>query len=242
MEHVSGSFDRFAKEFDELLGNAGDYTRKHTIDPMLFRMLGVLKSKKIYDVACGNGYLARKYIKKGAKEVWASDISPKLIEIAQNKYSTHGIKYFVSDAVDFRSLPKNYFDIVTVNMAIFHIYNLDKFFKGINGILKSKGRVIFTFDHPLKQVAYSKWGREQDLVKVYEKYLSERLIFSRNHWLKKDKDVPTYVRPLSVYINALSKNGLLVKTVDEPVSITEYQGKRVNSKIPFKMAIEAVKV
>jgi hypothetical protein len=72
--------------------------------------------------------------------------------------------------------------------------------------------------------------------------LSEQLVFSRNHWLKKDNDVPTFIRPLSVYVNMLAKSGLFISSLVEPLSITEYLGKKVKSRIPFKIGIQAIKV
>jgi ubiquinone/menaquinone biosynthesis C-methylase UbiE len=84
---ASTSFDSFAEVWDRRVRNAGHYTHQHTILPALFALVGNVRGRTVYDVACGNGFLARKLISKGAKEVWASDISPRLIEIATTKYS-----------------------------------------------------------------------------------------------------------------------------------------------------------
>lgn len=235
------SFGAFAKEYDERMGDNGDYTHQNSIDPALFDLLANVKGLKIYDVGCGNGYIARKLVKNGASEVWASDISPELIDIAKTKYPVNGIKYSVQDAADFKGLPEGYFDIVIMNMAIFYVENLEKFAKGIAKILKKDGRFIFSYDHPLRYVAGKDTGRELDPVEEIRPYLQDRAVSVYNTWTKRN-DINIYYRPMGSYINTLSDVGLMVSRVREPETRTMNGSTPVHSAIPSKFVIETTKI
>jgi ubiquinone/menaquinone biosynthesis C-methylase UbiE len=70
------SFDKFAEEYDKVNQDTGDYTHENTIDPALFECIGNIKGLKVYELACGNGYNARRMVKEGADEVWAFETIP----------------------------------------------------------------------------------------------------------------------------------------------------------------------
>lgn len=224
------------------MGDSGDYSHKNTIDGCLLDLVGDVNGLVIYDLACGNGYMARRFVKEGAKEVWASDISERLIDFAKNKYNASGIKYFVRSADDFTDIPENHFDLITMHMALFYIEDLGKLFQNIHTSLKTDGRFVFTYDHPLRLLAYKVMGIDVDLETEYEEYLNEGLKKNFNNWTKKQDDLWIYRRPLGSIINALGRNKLLVKAMTEPKTKTMYMDKQFESAIPFKMGFEAVKV
>lgn len=234
------SFDPFAEEYDKMMGDTGDFSHQNTIDKCLFKLAGDVKDLKIYDLACGNGYIARKFINNGASEIWASDISQKLIDLAVDKYEQGGIKYLCRPADDFNDIPENHFDLVTMNMAIFYIENLDGLLSGVYKILKPDGKFVFTYDHPLRQVAYLKMGIDIDILTEYEDYLNSGLKYNFNHWTKKN-DLAIYRRPIGEMINALGRNNLLVQAMEEPPAVAELKGKEIRTNIPYKMGIAAIK-
>ncbi len=244
---ITTSFNKFAEYYDEVMGTNGDYTHQHTIDPALLTAVGEIKGKKIYDIGCGNGYLANKLIKKGAMEVCASDISEKLIAIAKQRYSEVGIKFFIENGSDFSDIPDKFFDIVIMNMAIHYIDDIDRLFEGVNKVLKRNGIFAFTIDHPLKALSHFDTGRIAPFEKVVEtaqKYLEsgKRTVF--NHWTQR-KDLHIFKRPLSEYVTAMSKNGLYISKIVEPKTdaLASYQTwETVQSNIPTVMAIQAQKL
>lgn len=238
------SFERFAKEYDEQNGDTGDYTHQHTIDPPLFELIGDPKGLTIYDIACGNGYIARKLMKAGAEEIYASDISQTLIKLATTKYPDLGVKYFIQEASDFSNIPENYFDLVFIHMAIWYVKDVADFLKKVYKALKPNGRFIFSIDHPMKWSLYQAIDAvsDEEVKKGEESYLEERKVETFNHWLGKQDDLTVYFRPISYYINLCGNNGLLVKALREPASDMMRQGQHYKSNIPMKMVIETVKV
>lgn len=238
------SFERFAKQYDEDMGDTGSYNHQHTIDPPLFDLIGSPKDLIICDIACGNGYIARRLKREGAKEIWASDISSELIKLAREKYEDLGIKFSVKEAEDFAGFPENYFDLVIIHMAIWYVNDVDTFLSNVNKILKPGGRFIFSIDHPLKWSLYTAIDavQQDETDSEQEKYLEVRKIKTFNNWLQKQDDLAVYFRPQGWYINLCGKNGLLTKSMKEPVSDMIRQGKPYKSGIPMKMVIETIKV
>lgn len=235
------SFGRFAESYDTTMGNNGDYFHQNTLDPALFSLIGKAKGKKIYDCAGGNGYISRRLIKEGAKEAWASDISKELISIAETKYPTYKIKYLVRDATNFSGVPKNYFDIIIMNMAIFYVEDIPKLLRGISQSLKLGGRFIFSADHPLKYSGYKAIGRKVNILAENKKYLKIRKENSYNSWTGK-RDLQIYLRPLGYYINSCAKNNLLVSSIIEPETKIIDRGEKIKINIPFKAIIETTKI
>jgi len=241
------SFDKFAAFYDRVMGESGDYTHKQTIDPALFKAGGNLKGKVVYDIGCGNGSIPRKIIRKGAKEVWASDISPELIKIAKTKYPSYKIKYLVCEGSNVKGLPIEYFDLVTMNMSVHYIKDIIELFKNIRKILKKGGRVAFTTDHPLKYSAHLDEKRIKSLREFFTKsrdYLNDKKKFVYNNWTKKN-DLVIYKRPLGKYIEALAINGFLIDAFIEPKTkqlSSYFSGNKVKSEIPAYIAIGAKKV
>ena len=244
MTHKDTSFDRFAEQYDKDMGDTGSYNHQHTIDPPLFDLIGSPKGLTICDIACGNGYIARRLMRESAKEIWASDISPELIKLADEKYENLGIKFSVQEAEDFTDMPENYFDLVIIHMAIWYVEDVDKFLANVYKILKPKGRFIFSIDHPLKWSLYTAIDavKQDETDTEQEKYLEVRKVKTFNNWLQKQDDLAVYFRPQSWYINLCGKNNLLIKAMREPASDMIRQGKPYKSGIPMKMVIETVKI
>lgn len=244
MNENNTSFDRFAKEYDEDMGDTGSYNHKQTIDPPLFELIGDPKGLVIYDIACGNGYIARRLMREGASEIIASDISGELVRLATEKYPDMGIKYSVKDGANFTGIPENHFDLVIIHMAIWYIKDVDQFMKDVYRVLKPDGRFILSIDHPMKYSLYRviEAVDNEKATEEEEKYLDVREVRTYNSWLGKQDDLTVYFRPMQFYINLCGQNNLLVRTIKEPKSDIMRKDKHYESGIPMKMIIEAVKV
>jgi ubiquinone/menaquinone biosynthesis C-methylase UbiE len=242
-------YDNFADKYSTSMGEAGDFHHKTSIDPQIYSIIGDAKGKTIYDVGCGNGYMARKLARDGAR-VFASDASKNLIDIAKDKSKEIDIKYFVHDATDFSSYKENYFDFVVMNMVIHYVKDLGKLFNGVSRILKKNGVFVFSTNHFFRPAyPYSKWedGEINDekrlFIKVtgYLKTTSAKLV---SYWDNKT-ELTIYNRPLNVFVNEMSKYGLYVYKVKEPESVgfaKDFPKKLQNTHhIPTFIIIGAIK-
>jgi len=242
------SYDDFANEYDLTMGNSGDFFHKNTCDPALLKVIGEVKDKTIYDLGCGNGYLSRYLIKQGTKEIWASDISPKLIEIAKSEYPNpdNKIKYFVNEATNFKEVPQDHFDLVFMNMVIHYVEDIPKLAKGLFSVLKNKSRFVFTIYNPTYPITKADLevpsSKETDPVKEVRKYFAITEGKKVNNW-SKGPDLDFFFRPISYYINILTKNGFLIDTLLEPNTLVQLQGGETKSSpIPGMAVIGATKI
>lgn len=105
----------------------------------LFRQLkGDVKSLKVLDYGCGNGWLSIDLVRAGAAEVCGIDISKELIEIARNLAETKGL----SEKIHFEKMPgenitfpDNSFDLI-LGSAILHHTEIERAITNIFRVLK----------------------------------------------------------------------------------------------------------
>jgi len=216
-------YDNFAKEYSASMSEQGDYFHQTQIDPFVYSIIGDPKGKTIYDIGCGNGYMARNLANKGA-EVFASDASLLLIDDAKRKSKDQSIVYRVHDATDFSEYKDNQFDVVVMNMVIHYIQDLEKLFDGIRRVLKKNGVFVFSTNHFFRPAyPYSEWipgkidGKNKLFIKVTD-YLNKRDVVVESAWDKKTKMV-IYNHPLNELINGMAKRGLFTFRIEEPESV-----------------------
>ena len=215
-------YDEIAKRYSEAMGEEGDYHHKNTIDPAIYSIVGDPKGKVIYDIGCGNGYMARYFVKNGATAVFASDVSEELIKEAKELSKGLPITYEVHDATDFSHYKDGQFDVVVMNMVIHYIKDLDKLFAGISRVLQKEGVFAFSTSHFFRPPhPYSNWvkgklNEEEKLFIQVTDYLSteERV----GPILLKSELWPYYPHPLNQIVNTLSKYNLYLHHVEEPES------------------------
>jgi ubiquinone/menaquinone biosynthesis C-methylase UbiE len=201
------------------MSEEGDKYHRDFIDPGVYKMVGDPKGKRIYDIGCGNGYMARHFAKKGA-QVFASDISFELIKIAKSKSANLNIKYFNHPATEFDNYKKEEFDAVTMNMVIHYIKDLDKLFSGISSILKDKSVFVFSTNHFFRpSYPYSEWikgkfnGKDKLFIK-HTDYLTDKKV-EKTSWLDSNVKMTLYVHQLNQLVNKMSENNLFTTKIEE---------------------------
>ncbi len=242
---VTTSFGKFAALWDKQIGDDGG-SGKVTADAIR-KIIGPVKNKTIYELACGNGYLSRQFVRLGAKKVFASDVAKEMIDIASHKYPADKINYLVREATNFSGIPKSYFDIVVIEHGIFYIKDIEKLLQGIKTSLKPGGVFVFSILHPLfpegrKALGHTHaMGEDLDTKKIHEQYLKNYSKIVSKNWGDQTVHYRTYKRPLSYYINLCGKAGLLTQEIIEIPSQSKVKGKIKKSTIPSAMVIKVVK-
>lgn len=140
--------------------NSGDYARFRPTYPKVFYefLTAHLVSKdKAWDCACGTGQVA-KDLTGYFNEIYATDISKNQIE---NAFRHPKIKYAVSPAEQ-TDFPNNFFDLIGVGQAL-HWFDIDKFFKEANRVLKRNG-ILAVFGYGFFKV-------NKDIDQILDTYL-----------------------------------------------------------------------
>jgi len=170
-----GNWDDLSDWYDDKQGESGDLWHRALIDPMLLKLIGDCRDKEILDLGCGNGYLARRFAREGAR-VTAIDSSLKMIKNAQAHDPKDGlkIKYIHTDANRLDMISDASFDLVFANMSLMDIEDAEGSLREVSRVLKGrKGRFVASISHPcFDNGPHSGWVMEKvafEPRKIYRK-------------------------------------------------------------------------
>jgi ubiquinone/menaquinone biosynthesis C-methylase UbiE len=247
-------WDEMTGWWDEKQGDEGDLWHRTLIDPPLLRLVSEVSGLHILDLACGNGYLSRRFAHQGAI-VTSVDANAPLIERARTREAQEslGITYHVADAAHLEILEDGVFDLVVCNMALMDIENATGAIQEVSRVLRPKGRFVFSISHPcFDKVNTSGWDIERIYpnTTIWRKMSHYREIVAADlPWQRVPDQIVytrTYHRPLSWYFRTLRASGVVVAALEEPEPTEEFlasseQGAWI-AEIPLHCVIEAWKV
>jgi SAM-dependent methyltransferase len=209
---------------ESILGKErGDYLRNKLLTPHMMRILGPLDGLKVLDVGCGEGYLARRMARKGAR-VWAFDWMDKLISHARQEEQRGrlGITYAVADASRRFPCPPA-FNVVVANMVLKDMPRIHTAVSEAYRVLRKGGRFILSILHPCFSMNSSQWRARKSIRKGRRRvsYELEAPYTSRQEFLKtvsgSRAEIVHFHRPISYYVFLLRRHGFLVSGLWEPV-------------------------
>jgi 2-polyprenyl-3-methyl-5-hydroxy-6-metoxy-1,4-benzoquinol methylase len=249
---MGNSWDDMAAWLDEKHSDIGDLWHRALIDPVLLRLVGDVNHQQVLEVACGNGYLSRRFARMGA-QVTSVDASVGLIERAQAREMREplGIVYHVSDAASLSMLDTGSFDLVVCNMALMDMADAASSIGEIARALRSNGRFVASLEHPCFEHGPSTaWVLEQTVsqpailwrkVSHYREVAPYTINWNRQQW-----QTTTYHRPLAWYMQALRTAGFALTALEEPSPQDEFlsnssQGAWI-AEIPLHIVFEARKI
>ncbi len=106
-------WEQMADWWDENLGDDGDLWRRALIDPPVFQLAGDVAGQRVLDLACGNGYISRRFARQGAKVIGVDANAPIIARArAREARAPLGITYHVADAAHLEMLEDGLFDLV----------------------------------------------------------------------------------------------------------------------------------
>jgi ubiquinone/menaquinone biosynthesis C-methylase UbiE len=249
----ANGWEQMAEWWDENLGDEGDLWHRTLIDPPLLQLAGDVAGLRVLDLACGNGYLSRRFARQGAT-VTGVDANAPIIERARLREAREplGISYQVGDAAHLGQLDDGVFDLVICNMALMDIEDAAGAIQEVARVLRREGRFVVSLCHPcFDKVNTSGWTIEHiyPVTTIWRKMSRYREIaVDEVPWLRiTDQPIYTraYHRPLSWYFRAFRAAGLAVTALEEPDPTEEFlaespQGPWI-AEIPLHCVIEAWK-
>ena len=118
-----------------------------------------------------------------------------------------------AEALPFRAAT---FDAAIACLVFEHIVGYEAAIAEVARVLKPGGRFVFMLNHPLLQAPNSGWVIDVDLDEQYWRvgpYLVPDLTMEQ---IAPGVVLPFVHRPLSHYVNAMARNGLLIERMEEP--------------------------
>jgi len=254
-EQTTVTWEEMAAWWDQRQGEEGDLWHRTLIDPTLFRVLGSVEGQDVLDLACGNGYVARKLARSGAR-VTGADASIAMIERARAREERDplGISYHVADAASLDDvLGEDAFDVVVCNMALMDMPNAEGALREAARVLKPWGRIVASMVHPCFDLGedsgwlLEKVGPSTTLFRKVSRYRA--VSQKRAHWRGEAERIwctASYHRPLSWYIRALRNAGFVVRAFEEPEPTEEFKAESPQGEwieqVPLQCVFEAMKV
>jgi ubiquinone/menaquinone biosynthesis C-methylase UbiE len=250
-----GGWAAMAPWYDRRQGDSGDPWHRYLIDPGLISLVGRVRGLRLLDVACGNGYLARRFARAGAAKVVGIDASRPIIDRARARERARplGVRYEVRDAANLEGLGSGSFDLVYSNIALMDIEDAAGAIREVGRVARDGGRFVFSICHPCFDLDdRSMWVVERSMFRntVWRKvsgYREERSQWSP--WRVSDGvtyETKGYHRTLSTYSRYLYDAGFAISRMEEPVPQPGLYGRspqaEMIAEIPLHLVVDAVKI
>ena len=244
---------------DQRMGETGDLWHRALIDPTLLAVVGSVRGARVLDLACGNGYLARRFAALGARSVVGIDLSRPTVAAARarERRDPRGVRFVVADAAHLDRFAAGSFDLVVANMALMDIADGAGTVREVARLLDPAGRFVFSISHPCFDTDdRSMWlvergwrpngGYGETVWRKVRGYRDEamrpvgwvvsptRTVFTRS-----------YHRTLATYSRYLRAAGFAIRRLEEPAPTPEAvrdspQGPYL-AEIPLHLVVEAVR-
>ncbi len=209
------TYDDIAEWYDSWVGTHSMHEDPYF--PAVAALMGEVAGRRICDLACGQGRVARHLAGLGAHVV-GIDLSAKLLEIARRHEEAvpRGIEYLQADAQSLDGEALGTFDGVVCFMALMDIPDLAPTLRSVARILQPGGWFVFSILHPCFHTSQSgEMNSPEGAVRTVSRY------FMEGYWRSDTRSGPpgkvgAYHRTLSTYVNALTDTGLQLARVSEP--------------------------
>ncbi|MBI4238610.1 MAG: class I SAM-dependent methyltransferase [Deltaproteobacteria bacterium] len=211
-------WDRFAETWTTLV-RGNDPFRPYVIYPALHRLLGHVAHRRVLDLGCGEGQVARWMAARGA-HVTALDHSMALLRHAQTTEARGDITYVHGTASNLSRFASGHFDVVVASMSLMDIYCVRRTIREVARVLAPGGHFVFAILHPCFNPNLGGWWprrAKQPRFFTMDEYFGERRLLQR--WPLRHLNaynVAMYHRPLSYYTEVLHAVGLGIRRLVEP--------------------------
>jgi SAM-dependent methyltransferase len=191
--------------------DGADPEYEEQILPLVDRHL--VGARRVLDVGCGEGQVARRVAALGAGFVAGVDPTAAQVAVAQARGG--GPRYARGSA---EALPwaTGAFDAVVVCLVLEHVEPFEPAIAEIARVLSPGGKFVLLLNHPLLQTPESGFVIDHDLGEQYWRlgaYLADDNALEE---VAPGVELTFLHRPLYRYVNALAEHGLLIEHMDEP--------------------------
>lgn len=220
-EHRDSSTESWERIADDWIAHAdtNDY-RLHFLMPVMLRMLGDVRGKRILDLGCGEGGYTRELAKRGADLVGA-DGSRRMIDVARERARTQGlnIEFQCVNASAMPQISSTSFDTVLAAMSLMDVEDYPAAMHEIARVLRPGGDLQMSITHPCFTAPVSQWERDEarhPLVFKVDRYF-ERIAWEEQITARFRAPVLRRHRPLEDYMGPPIAAGFMLRDFREPV-------------------------
>ncbi|MEZ5056068.1 MAG: class I SAM-dependent methyltransferase [Saprospiraceae bacterium] len=163
----------------------GNENKTRDLDQMITRReLDPINFTRVLETGCGTGKNTLYLVNRSA-DVTALDFSEGMLAMAKAKKELSGVNFLQRDLLKDWEVGENQFDLVTCNLVLEHIEDLNPFFKKANKAMVSGGHLFISELHPFRQYKGSKAkygsGEEEKELEVYIHHTSDFIYSALNN-------------------------------------------------------------
>lgn len=170
------------------------------------------KFDSILEIGCGTGKNTG-FLSKISKKVIALDFSENMISKAREKVNSENVSFIVSDITKEWEIGNDKFDLITFNLILEHIENLETIFLQTKKHLKPNGVVFLCELHPFRQ------------------YDGKKAVYVDNGM---NKEIDAYIHNISDFIDSAKLNGLKLS------ELKEYWHEQDQNKLPRILSLKFI--
>lgn len=140
MNKIKEFFNGIAPNWD----NSDNY---YDVIDKLFKVLNLKEGKDVLDLGCGKGIITNRIYEFTHKQVYAIDLSDKMIEGAKENYQNEDrYKFICGDFYEY-DFDKS-FDYIIIFNAYPHFLDIDSLAKKCHNLLNKNGHLVIMHDCP----------------------------------------------------------------------------------------------
>ncbi|MFB5676672.1 ThiF family adenylyltransferase [Paenibacillus terreus] len=199
------------------------------LDNLMDKLVKIRPNTRILDVGCATGEQTLRFAAKGAHVV-ANDISREMLDLLEAKISPHvkGLIQTLHGDIEYLNVDGQ-FDYIVCNNILDYLADIKSTIHKFYKLLNSKGTLIVSLPHPIKNVGFwkkefynGKWNYEEFNIMGY--FEEGKITKSREN---KDGEVvvdaiETYHRTTESYFQAFVQAGFQVVSLLEPKPTDSY--------------------
>ena len=181
--------------------------------PTLRALLPDVRGKRLLDLGCGFGWIARWAMTQGAESVLGVDLSENMLARARAQTADPAVRYLRAD-LESLELPHESFDVAYSSLALHYVEDFARLVGTVSGALVTHGHFVFSIEHPIYMASMKAgWMANEDGGRTWpvDHYAVEG---SRvTDWLA--KGVVKQHRTMATTLNTLIGAGFAIQRIEE---------------------------
>jgi SAM-dependent methyltransferase len=181
--------------------------------PALRALLPDLDGKRLLDLGCGFGWVARWAMSQGAVSVLGVDLSENMLARARAETTDPRVQYLRADLENLE-LPQESFEVAYSSLALHYVEDLGRLVGSVFRSLVAAGHFVFSIEHPIYMASMKPgWMATDDGGRTWpiDHYAIEGARVT--DWLA--KGVRKQHRKLGTTLNTLIDAGFSIRRVEE---------------------------
>ena len=185
---IQNAYNEWSQTYDT------DRNLTRDLDQQVMReALAELHFDSILETGCGTGKNTT-FLAQVGVHVHALDFSEGMIEKAREKVKAGNVRFSVADLTQKWPCEDQAYDLIVCNLVLEHIEDLAFIFSEAFRVLDAGGKFFINELHPFRQ------------------YEGKKAVFQGGEGVT---EIPAFVHHISDFLNAASKNGFALLTLDE---------------------------